>query len=364
MDFTENNGYPTTKKDIVAYLAESSSGDQQWVSDRLPDGKYSDPGEVLLALVPPLESPGDPSNIIVGSPMKSVATGMKLVVHEKEEAVLVNPRDNSAYDSFSSGSHVLSAANCPLIASKSRQLAPGYERMVLAGYPIFVSLEKEMQLPFTVMGRSAAKETCGAKGTVKVSVQNPKAFAGFFSSTMKSGQDESSLSGALSYRFTAALREAMAGASLTAMKSDHSVLAKALGDSATQIGLKAVVTVDYAGEPTAELAMGMMGQTMGDMAAKMAMAQQAMMAAQQGQQARPGAPPTVPPRPFQPAPGQGTQQQTGALACPKCGYRNPPTGKFCNNCGTALAPQKRTCPKCGQGVPQDVSFCGNCGARL
>jgi len=361
MEITEDNGYPATKKDIVAYLERSSSGYQQWVSDQLPDGRYGDPGEVLLALLPPLESAGDPSKIVVGSPMKSVATGMKLVVREGEEAVLVSRRDNLACDSFSSGSHVLSAANCPLIASKSRMLAPGFERMVLAGRPVFVTLGKEMQLPFMVMGRSTAKETCGAKGTVKVSVQTPKAFAEFFSSTMKSGQDETTLSGALSDRFTTALREAMAGTSLAAMKGDHSVLAKQVVDSAGQIGLKAVVTVDYAGEPTAELAMGMMSQRMGDMSARMAMAQQAMMAAQQRRQAGPDAPPPMAPRPLQPQQGQGAQQPTGTIACAKCGSSNPTTGKFCNNCG---APLSRKCAKCGADNTSSVNFCGNCGSKL
>jgi hypothetical protein len=233
--------------------------------------------------------------------------------------------------------------------------------MLLAGHPVFVSLEKEMQLPFTVIGRSAAKEACGAKGTVNVSVQAPKAFAEFFFTTVKSSQDEDPLSGALSNRFNAVLREALAGASLAALKSDHSVLAKPVDDSAAQIGLKAVVTVDYAGEPTGELAMGMMSQRMGDMAARMAMAQQAMMAAQQRQQAGPGAPPQISARPSQPPQVQGTQQPTGTLTCPKCGLRNPPTGKFCNNCG---APLTRKCSRCGTDNNPSVNFCGNCGSKL
>lgn len=47
--------------------------------------------------------------------------------------------------------------------------------------------------------------------------------------------------------------------------------------------------------------------------------------------------------------------------CPKCGQ---PTGggKFCNNCGAPLGPQR--CAACGAENPAGAKFCGGCGAKL
>ena len=146
------------------------------------------------------------------------------------------------------------------------------------------------------------------------------------------------------------------------MKANHGLLENPIAQSAAEIGLKANVRVEYAGEPTPDLAMGMMSQTMGDIAAKMAMAQQAMKAAGMGQQMRgmggpvPGAQQPMPPSYQSPSP-----QQTGTK-CPNCGFANPPGMKFCNNCGSSLGPRK--CPSCGADVRPEVKFCGSCGAKL
>jgi class 3 adenylate cyclase/tetratricopeptide (TPR) repeat protein len=49
------------------------------------------------------------------------------------------------------------------------------------------------------------------------------------------------------------------------------------------------------------------------------------------------------------------------LACGSCGFANPPTAKFCVNCGQ---PQKAVCPECGAVRVEGAKFCANCGIRL
>lgn len=49
-----------------------------------------------------------------------------------------------------------------------------------------------------------------------------------------------------------------------------------------------------------------------------------------------------------------------AISCPSCGHRA--TGKFCNQCGAALA--NPSCPSCAAVVPAGSPFCHECGNRL
>ena len=50
----------------------------------------------------------------------------------------------------------------------------------------------------------------------------------------------------------------------------------------------------------------------------------------------------------------------GSVQCPKCNARQP-QGKFCAECGTALAQPKKFCTGCGQEVAANAKFCANCG---
>ena len=67
-------------------------------------------------------------------------------------------------------------------------------------------------------------------------------------------------------------------------------------------------------------------------------------------------------------PPAGQQQGGGAvpfsnantMKCPKCGAMNPPTNKFCSECGTKFEADKK-CPKCGANVPGGSKFCPDCG---
>jgi predicted RNA-binding Zn-ribbon protein involved in translation (DUF1610 family) len=49
------------------------------------------------------------------------------------------------------------------------------------------------------------------------------------------------------------------------------------------------------------------------------------------------------------------------LACPNCGFANPPQSQYCGDCGKALF---HTCPKCGTQNRMDSVFCAKCGADI
>ena len=47
------------------------------------------------------------------------------------------------------------------------------------------------------------------------------------------------------------------------------------------------------------------------------------------------------------------------LACPSCRGSNGATARFCQNCGTSLAP--KPCRQCGTTLETGAKFCGQCG---
>jgi membrane protease subunit (stomatin/prohibitin family) len=74
---------------------------------------------------------------------------------------------------------------------------------------------------------------------------------------------------------------------------------------------------------------------------------------------------------FAPQPGQGQQPQFTPpvaqaspggtqVSCGKCGAVQP-GGKFCAECGTTLAVQKKFCGGCGGELAPNAKFCANCG---
>jgi membrane protease subunit (stomatin/prohibitin family) len=53
----------------------------------------------------------------------------------------------------------------------------------------------------------------------------------------------------------------------------------------------------------------------------------------------------------------------GSVKCNKCGAANPPTNKFCAECGAKFEADKK-CPKCGSNVPGGSKFCPECGLPM
>src|SRR5713226_2061066 len=49
------------------------------------------------------------------------------------------------------------------------------------------------------------------------------------------------------------------------------------------------------------------------------------------------------------------------MSCPRCRHPNPPTARFCSNCGASLAV---SCPACGYGNAPGSRFCNECGETL
>src|SRR5439155_24242477 len=69
------------------------------------------------------------------------------------------------------------------------------------------------------------------------------------------------------------------------------------------------------------------------------------------------------------APGGGGQQPQAQpqftpggsqVTCGKCNTKQP-GGKFCAECGTALAQAKKFCTGCGNELSATAKFCANCG---
>lgn len=51
------------------------------------------------------------------------------------------------------------------------------------------------------------------------------------------------------------------------------------------------------------------------------------------------------------------------MKCTNCGYENPDTAKFCNECGEKLEPET-VCPECGCKNKAGAKFCNECGYRF
>ncbi|WP_223253619.1 double zinc ribbon domain-containing protein [Chromobacterium amazonense] len=49
-------------------------------------------------------------------------------------------------------------------------------------------------------------------------------------------------------------------------------------------------------------------------------------------------------------------------ACPACRQRNDAAARYCQHCGSGLAPAH--CRQCGQRLMATAKFCGECGSGL
>jgi len=230
--------------------------------------------------------------------------------------------------------------------------------MILLGAPVFVSLKREAKVPVVVMAPSSSRKMCGAKGSITWSVESAGPFVSYALTTVKA-LEEARIDSSVGSYLTGLVRAGIGNNDVEQLKSDHSILENGVSEGASKLGLKGVLSLDYVGQPTPEMAQAMISSQMHDAAGMMAGVAEQMRSAQmhqlQGQPQnthRDGTSSTTP----------VTSQST--LACSTCGASNPGTGKFCNNCGKLLIPKMQTCPKCGQEVAPGIKFCSNCGNKM
>ena len=62
-----------------------------------------------------------------------------------------------------------------------------------------------------------------------------------------------------------------------------------------------------------------------------------------------------------PAQGAPPAAPSAGVACPACHVENPAGAKFCQDCGTALAPRIAHCTNCGNELTPNAKFCPGCG---
>src|SRR5450759_1063585 len=55
------------------------------------------------------------------------------------------------------------------------------------------------------------------------------------------------------------------------------------------------------------------------------------------------------------------KRDSGDLACPTCGFPNPPQAEYCGDCGRSFF---HTCPKCGTQNRMGSVFCVKCGVDI
>jgi membrane protease subunit (stomatin/prohibitin family) len=101
---------------------------------------------------------------------------------------------------------------------------------------------------------------------------------------------------------------------------------------------------------------GMAAHGVGDSGLAGAGVQMAMGAAMAGQMAGVGARNA----PNFPVGGPPAPTPGGPVTCSKCGTAQP-AGKFCSECGNALAVSKKFCTGCGGELAGAAKFCANCG---
>ncbi len=362
--------YPATKTELLSALREEieesgepNSADVDWLNQRLPDGTYRDPGEVFSAVQAPITMPrlGVP-NWFAPARMQAIPIGARLVVAPGGQALLVG-RDRSGYDVFPPGEHRLTRETAPLAAARSRPPAPGFTRVVLECSVTFFSTE-EQEAAFGYRGPTKSGEAIYLNSKVRFALSDPKKFAvskaGLSYSTP--APPDQTLSRIVTPEMTAAVRSHDLAALSADPKIADGIIRRALEDAGFAVR---DVRVEYVGSNPVGAMMAGGAQT--NPFAQLPPEARAMIQARMAEAMRhpraAGAP--TPPASAGPQVPKVSAGPAGAAlrSCLACGAPNPPTGKFCRNCGRALA-GPRTCPACGKEVPPPVKFCGECGHRM
>ena len=307
-------------------------------------------------------------DIVWRYPVEDIAWGDNLVVHEYEAAVFF--RDGKAYDVFRAGRHVLSTANLPLLTKIFSKIA-GFDRVPFTSTVIFVSL-KQFQGKFGAQGQTKELAPLKFFGGFWFRVEE----ANLFVNEVVGGQGAFTTDGLQNFLrgyFNERLIDTLSQYSLSDVygKLDEtSLLSKnILFDAFHRIGLE-LIEVKFEGIDTTPEWRDRLFYIKTGVGASEVLRMETVqkstesLSKSQGGGAAIGAGAVLLPQMFQ----QQPQAQQPMVICPKCGFQNPQTSKFCNNCGTTMQPAAQAatvkCPKCGTENPTTAKFCVNCGNAM
>jgi len=294
-----------------------------------------------------------------------IAWGDNLVVHEYEAAVFF--RDGKAYDVFRAGRHVLSTANLPLVTSILSKIA-GFNKVPFRSTVVFVSL-KQFQGKFGAQGQTKELAPLKFFGGFWFRVEEPNLFVNEVvggEGVYTTDELQDFLRGFFNERLIDTLSQ-YSLADVYGKLDETSLLSKnVLFDAFSRIGLE-LIDLKFEGiDTTPEWRDRLFYVKTGVGAAevlRMETVQKSSESLSKSSGGAIGAGAVILPQVLQQPSAQASAQTM--VLCPKCGFQNPQTTKFCGNCGTSLqAPSGITCPKCGTANASGAKFCANCGNPL
>lgn len=255
------------------------------------------------------------------------------MVHEYEAAVFF--RDGKAYDVFRAGRHVLTTANLPLITRILSAMA-GFDRVPFRASVIFISL-KQFLGRFGAQGQTKELAPLKFYGSFWFRVEDPNLFV----NEVVGGQSLYTTEGLQSFLrgyFNERLIDTLSQYSLAEVygKLDEtSLLTKSiLFEALSRIGLE-LIDLKFEGIDTTPEWRDRIFYLRTGVGAPEVLRMETVQRAAESLSKSPGAAlgagiAVIPPLFQQPPPSQQMIQ------CPRCGFQNPVTSKFCGNCGAPL----------------------------
>jgi len=303
-------------------------------------------------------------DIVWRYPNEEIVWGDNLIVHEYEAAVFF--RDGKAYDVFRAGRHVLTTANLPLL-TKVLSAIYGFEKVPFRATLIFVSL-KQFQGRFGAQGQTKELAPLKFYGSFWFRIEEPNLFV----NEVVGGQGAYTTSGLQDFLrgyFNEKIINTLSQYSLVEVygKLDEtSFLAKnILYNAFKRIGLE-LIDAKFEGIDTTPEWRDRIFYLRTGVTAPEILRMETVQKTAESLSKSPGAAvgagiAVIPPLFQQPVASAAVQPM---VPCPKCGFQNPQTAKFCSNCGTPLQAAGSSCPKCGTMNPAGAKFCINCGEKL
>jgi len=347
----ENPGFsnfPASKSQLVTAAGrdledgDSSPGDLEWLSRALPERTYQDRGEALAALSAVISWAGnDPSSWIAPLPMHAVAVGSRLVVGSDQVAALV-ARDGRALDSFGPGEHIVTRETAPGAAAQSRRAGAGFPKSTISATPFFAST-RETRVILNRTGRTRSGETIDIRASVTCSIASLPQFLAQVRSPA-GGISVTGATAAIAGIIGPSLDQTLASHDASELVGSSSLIDQAIRSGAAQAGLRVSdVTIEPVRPTSVADRMAAIQEHQRQAMAHLYPETQAMIQAQmakaleRAQASRGSAPggPATGAGPGTTMPARTSRAST--RPCPSCHASNPPDGKFCGNCGKALA---------------------------